>query len=133
VAAAGLTVLGMVATGAGAGYGIDSIQSAVFGTGTLMETDSSAVPFVLNMPGLLAPLTLALLGITLARTGAAPKSLGYLLAVGAVLFPASRIPDIEPLALASDLLVVASLVPIGLRLLGGRATSARPAVAAAAA
>ena len=119
------------AAAVGSGYGIDSIQSAVFDTGSLQETESAAVPFALQIPGLMAPLSLAVLGLMLARTGVAPKALGWLLVVGAALFPASRIPDVEALAMASDLLLVASLAPIGLRLLGGGARTSlhRPAAA----
>ena len=62
-----------------------------------------------------------MLGLTLARTGAAPKALGVVLAIGAVLFPASRIPDVEALAIASDVLLGVALVPLGLGLLGWRA------------
>lgn len=123
-AAVAVTVLGIVAAAVGSGYAIDSIQAAVFDTGSLQETDSGAVPFALQIPGLMAPLALAVLGVMLARTGVAPKALAWLLVLSAALFPASRIPDVEGLAIASDLLLVASLAPIGLRLLGGRATPA---------
>ena len=133
-AAVALSVLGVVAAAIGSGYGIDSLQAAVFDTGSLQETESAAMPFALQLPGILSPLTLAALGIVLARTGVASKALAGMLVVGAVLFPMSRIPDIEALAVTSDLLLVASLAPIGARLLGGRTerrSVAEPAAATA--
>lgn len=122
-AAAALTVFGVIAAAVGSGYGIDSLQAAVFDTTSLQETDSTSVPFALQIPGLMAPASLAALGIVMARVGAAPKALGWLLAVGAVLFPASRMPDVEALAVAGDALIAVALAPIGFRLLAGRRTA----------
>ena len=40
-------------------------------------------------------------------------------AAGAVLFPMAQIPDIEALAVASDVLLLVGLVPLGVQLLRG--------------
>ena len=40
-------------------------------------------------------------------------------AVGAVLFPLAQIPDVEAIAVASDVLLLVALVPLGLQLLRG--------------
>lgn len=107
-----LTVLTLVGVAGAVGYGIDSIQAAVFGTESIQETSSAAAPLALQIPGGCFPLSLVVLGVLLARTATVPAVLGYGLAVGAVLFPASRIPDVEALAVASDGIVLVALTAI---------------------
>lgn len=118
-AATVLTVLGLVGTAGGVGYGIDSIQAAVFDTGSIDESGNVLGALALQLPGIVFPLSLAALGLVLVHTRTVPRPLGVLLSVGALLFPASRIPGIALLAVVSDVLVVVAMVPIGLRLLIG--------------
>ncbi|MGE0000111.1 MAG: hypothetical protein AB7L17_15680 [Ilumatobacteraceae bacterium] len=118
-AALAVTVVGLAGTAAGVGYGIDSIQAALFGTESIQDTSSAAAPLALQLPGIMFPLSLVLLGVMLSRARIVPASLGYGLAVGAVLFPASRIPDIEAVAVASDLIVLAAMCGIAARLSRG--------------
>lgn len=124
-AAAVLTCLVIAGIAGGIGYGIDSIQADVHSTESLQETESAAAPLALQVPGLLFPVSLLTLGVMLARSGAAPKPLGVMLAIGAVMFPMSRIPDVEALAVASDAFLALALVPLGLSILGYRWGSAR--------
>lgn len=118
-AAVTLTIVGLIGAAGGVAYGIDSIQAAVFETGSIQETDSAAAPLALQLPGLLFPLSLIALGVMLARTKTVEPRLGWMLAAGALLFPLSRIPDVETLAVAADALLVLALVPLGLRIFRG--------------
>jgi len=122
-AAVALTILGLVGVAGGIGFGIDSIQIEVLGTESLQETESSAVPLALQLPGVVFPLALAGLGVLLARHRIVPRAAGYTLAVGALLFPASRIPGVEALAIASDGLMLVALGTIGLPLLAERSNN----------
>lgn len=111
-AAVVLTVLAMLGVAAGAGYGIDSMQVELFGTDSIQEVEGSLAPIALQVPGILFPVSLIGLGVVLARTGTVTALAGYGLAVGAVLFPASRIPDVPGLAVASDVIVLLALAAI---------------------
>ena len=115
---AGALALGIVAVvgvAAGVAYGIDSVQVAVFGTEPVQETTSPAATLVFQLPGIFFPLSIVLLGVLLARTGTVPALLGGALVVGGVLFPASRIPDVEALAVTSDVIVLLALAAIVVR------------------
>lgn len=114
-----LSVLAVIGAAVGGGFGIDSMQAAVNGTEPLAHSSEPAVVLGLLLPGLLAPISLVVLGVTLARHGNAGVR-GWLLAGGALLFPVSRIPDVAAIAIVSDLLIVASMGSIGLQLLTGR-------------
>jgi hypothetical protein len=120
-AAATLTVLGLIGAAGGVGYGIDSIQAAIFETGSIQETDSAVAPLALQLPGVLFPVSLIALGLMLARTGTVARWSGWTMAAGALLFPLSRIPDIEALAIAADVTLVIALVPLGLQMIRGGA------------
>jgi hypothetical protein len=130
--AALLSVLAVVGAAVGGGYGIDSMQAAVNGTEALAHGSEPAVVLGLLLPGLLAPISLVVLGITLTRHGGAGIR-GWLLVAAAVLFPVSRIPDVAAIAIVSDLLLVASMGSIGLQLLTGRDRSTHSSVPAPAA
>lgn len=120
-AGAVLSVLGIVGAAGGVAYGMDSIQVAVL-DGSIAQ--SSVTPFALRLPGLAFPLSFAALGVLLARHHLVPVTAGYGLAIGAVLFPVSRIPDVAALAIAADVLVVVSMAAIGLHLLASRRSAA---------
>lgn len=126
-----LLVAGLVGTAGGVAYGIDSIQAALVGGESLQEMGSAAASLALQVPGVLFPLGLAALGVVLLRNGLVTRWTGTGLVVGALLFPASRIPDVEVLAIASDLVLLAALVPFGWALVrsDGGAGAVRAAVA----
>jgi len=67
--------------------------------------------------GPLFPLSLLVLGITLLRTKAVAAWIAILLFIGAIAFPASRIPRIEWIAHIADLLLLIPTAAIGLVLL----------------
>jgi hypothetical protein len=125
-AAATLSVVGLIGAAGGVGYGIDSIQAAIFDTGSIQETDSAVAPLALQLPGVLFPLSLIGLGVMLARTGTVAPWSGWTLAAGALLFPLSRIPDVEALAVAADALLVIALVPLGLQMIRGAVSGQLP-------
>lgn len=122
-----LLAVALAGMAGGVAYAIDSIQVAVFGTESLQETDSIAASLALQLPGILFPASLVGVGVMLARTGTAPRAAAIGLAVGAVLFPASRIPDVEALAIACDLVLVAAMGAIGF---GYARTGASPSMSA---
>ncbi len=110
-----LTVTGLLGVAGGVGFGIDSIVFASNPTAAASELEgSTAAGLALFLPGTVFPLTLIVLGLALAKTGVVPRPAALALALGGLLFPLSRIPSIEALAVASDLMLITGLVPIGL-------------------
>lgn len=81
-ASTALLFVGLAGAAGGVGYGIDSIQAAVFGTESIQESDSAAASLALQTPGILFPLGLAGIGVLLARTATAPVWAAWLLAIG---------------------------------------------------
>ena len=67
--------------------------------------------------GPLFPLSLLVLGITLLRTKAVAAWIAILLFIGAIAFPASRIPRIEWIAHIADILLLVPTVAMGITLL----------------
>lgn len=67
--------------------------------------------------GVLFPLGLLLFAVGLARYGVVPRWSGVLLAAGAVLYPAGRIPSVLPVLVASDLALALGFGWLGVRLL----------------
>lgn len=124
-----LLVAGLAGTAGGVGYGIDSIQAALVSGESLQEMESAAASLALQVPGILFPLGLAALGFALLRADLVNRFTGAGLVVGALLFPASRIPDVEALAVVADVVLLAALVPFGWSLV--RAAGDRRAVRAA--
>lgn len=118
--AAAVTALGVAGACGTAAYGLDAIQQAVL-AGDVYS--SPAVPIALRIPGLLFPLALLVLGVAVARsTGSAGRDrlAAWALVAGAVLFPVGRIADLAPVALATDVLLLAALPAVA-------ATLRRPA------
>jgi hypothetical protein len=111
-ARATLLALALAGVAGGVGYGVDAIQAALNDTTSIQEMDSVAASFALQVPGILFPLSFAAIGVALARTRSAPAWAAWLLVIGALLFPMSRIPDIEALAVAADVLLLLALVAI---------------------
>jgi len=93
---------------------------------TVHAAIAPAGELVLNLPGLLFPLSLILIGYFLWRKSAVSPILAILLCLGAASFPASRIPRIEMLAHVADLLLLIGAGSIGLSILTRRAGQTAP-------
>ena len=115
--AAALILLGSLGAAGGVAYGIDSIHYGE--TRTSVEDYGAAGPFALQIPGAMFPLSLLGIAAGFLRSGAEPRWPFALLALAAVLFPASRIPRVEELAIIADSLFILALVPLGWRILSG--------------
>lgn len=126
-AAAALLVVGIVGSAAGAGFGVDSIHSALPGRGPLEDDGGTAGIIATNLPGLLFPLAFVALGIALTRAGRDLRTSGFALILAGVLFPAARISDVEVLAIVGDLVFVAALAPLGWAMVRSRDAVDSPA------
>lgn len=107
-----LLALAMAGVAGGVGYGIDSIQAALNGAESIQEMDSAGASIALQLPGILFPLSFAAIGVLLARTKAAPAWAAWLMVLGAVLFPVSRIPDIEAVAVVADVALLLAMTAV---------------------
>jgi len=128
--AALLTLVGVLGVAGGVGYGINSIYADI---GTIDLNDDvagAAGPLALQLPGILFPLTFVGLGVALLRTHVQPRWCAVALVVAGVLFPLSRIPSVEILALAADTVFLVALLPLGSAMLRGRDVVGRHALAA---
>lgn len=119
-AATALTLIGALGVAGGVGYGVNSIYVDLGSLDLNNNVEGVAGPLALQLPGLLFPLAFVALGVMLVRAHAVPRWCGIVLAVAGVLFPLSRIPSIEALALVTDSLFVVALVPLGWAILQGR-------------
>ena len=95
----------------GFNFGFEGMYTALFHIlqETMLATAAEyPLPFNLTLwlPGPIFPLSLAVLSFWLVRKRATPVWTGVLLGVSALLFPASRIPRIEWIAHAVDLLML---------------------------
>jgi hypothetical protein len=115
-----LTIVAALGVAGGIAYGMDSIHTAQVGAS--LEEFGLSGPLVLQIPGIMFPLSLLGIAMTLMRLGAQARWSGALLAVVAVLFPASRIPGIEGLGIVSDTLLILALYPLGWSSVGMRAS-----------
>lgn len=133
-AAAVLTVLAISGLAAGVAFNVDAIVTAAAGpesSGTfnaLVETQPVAILAFLPW-GWFVPLSLVLAGIFLWRTRTVPAWNGVLLIAAGVLFVASRPERITLLAIASDVVLIAAMAPIGWAML--RTTTPRGRVSTA--
>ena len=117
-AAAVLTLAGALGVAGGVAYGVDSIHVAE--SGVTAEDIGAAGPLALYVPGILFPLAHIGIGIALMRANVQPRWSGIVLVVAAILFPASRMPSVEALAIACDALFLLALAPLGWATLQGR-------------
>jgi hypothetical protein len=109
-----LGVLVVVGCAGGVGFGIDSMHAALPGGRNLLASESSAyAPLGLAIPGALFPAAIAATGLALWRAGQISGLLALPVVVGSVLFPASRFPSIEVLAIVADLVLLAGFVALG--------------------
>lgn len=99
-------------------FGLQGFYEGVFGLSQQQSLDALAehpvaAQLVLWLPGPIFPLTLLLLAGAVAVTRSAPLWMSSLLAVGALLWPVSRIPRIEAVAHLADLAVLVPSVGLG--------------------
>lgn len=98
----------------GNNFGVDGIYGSQSGVDSLEEKTvlhqaiGNATLAYLFIPGALFPLSLLILGIHLVRKKILPVWIGILLCLGAVGFPLSRVPRIELLAHADNLILLIS-------------------------
>ncbi len=98
----------------GNNFGVEGIYSELMEVRDLAALDAlhtklgGAAAFYLFLPGLLFPLSLLVLGINLIRTKTIPMWVGILFCVSAIGFPLSRIPRIDLIAHADNLLLLIS-------------------------
>ncbi|BBG04706.1 MULTISPECIES: hypothetical protein [Pseudonocardia] len=115
---AAVVTIGLVA---GAAFNIQAMYHAATGT-VLLDRAGEDVPLLAVLAflpwGWFTPLGLALSGWLLLRAGA--RMPGALLAVAGVLFVIGRPGTIGPVVLASDLALIAALVPLGATMATGR-------------
>lgn len=117
-AAAALTMLAIPGFAAGVAFNVDAIFTAAASPESnstldgVFETQPIAILAFLPW-GWFVPLSLALAGIFLWRTRTVPAWNGTLLIAAGVLFVASRPERINLLALVSDVVLIAALLPIG--------------------
>ena len=109
-AAALLLLVGCLGCAGGLGYGFNVIAIS-HGYDLDLETGAAVI---LKITGLCFPLTFLVAGLALLKTRTAPVAAAATVAVGAVLFPVSRIGEIEPLMVLVDLLFLAGLGAVAL-------------------
>lgn len=127
--AALLTLTGAIGVAGSAGFGIDSMVMATDAAAAVSEGEGGAAAGLgLLLPGMLMPLTLLGLGIASWRADVQPRPAAAALAVGALMFPISRVGDIAVLSLCADLLIAAGMVPMGIAALRRLSPGAAPAV-----
>ena len=120
-AAAVLTLLGTLGAAAGVGFGINAIYADIGTLNLNNDVEGLVAPLSLQLPGILFLLSFLALGVVLYRARVQPRWCGLAIALGAVLFPVSRIGSIDMLAPVPDLLFLVGLAPLGWALVQGRA------------
>ena len=112
---------------AGAAFNIQAMYGAATGI-VLLDRVGDGVPLLALLAflpwGWFAPLGLALTGWLLLRAGA--RLPGGLLVAAGILFVIGRPGTIGPLVLASDVALIAALLPLGAGLATGRSPIRRP-------
>ena len=118
-AAAIVLGIGIIGTAAGAGYAVEAAIVDHFGIERMNDQDTLATLFVLQIPGILFPLSLVAAAVASWRARLLTPIHAGLIAVGALMFPASRIPEIAGLAVTADAVLCLGLVTLGVALLTG--------------
>jgi hypothetical protein len=132
VAAWGLVPAVYGAVCGGAGFGLQGVLNEMYGVSRRESLDALAGhPLPANLifwiGGPAFPVTLLLLAIYLLASRRAPVWAGAVLAAGAILFPLARIPRIEVVAVAVDLLLLIPAAYLAGTLLRHDALPWRPA------
>jgi hypothetical protein len=112
--------LGLVTAATGASYGVDSMWAAITAMPQLVDQGQPVAFAAMAPPAITLVLTFLILGVAYARSGLVPAPVGYLLALVGPLFPAGRATNILPIAVLTDLVLLAAMVAIGRSLLAKR-------------
>lgn len=113
MAAAGLAI-------GGAGFAVDGLHEVLLDSPSLADEGGLAGALAPILPGMLGQLAMIGIGIGLLRTRlASPPAAVALIAAGA-LFAVSRVNEIAGLAAVVDVLIIAAVVPLALRIWQGR-------------
>jgi hypothetical protein len=129
--AAALYLVGTIGSAAGVAFGLEHIANDLTGL-RLADQEEAAIQLGLLMPGLLFPLSMVGIGVALLRAGTqgrvpgVPGWIGAVLATAGVLFPVSRIGEVEALAVVVDAVFLVALVPLGRAILTGRRAAPAP-------
>jgi hypothetical protein len=111
--AAVLLATGLLTDVFSASYGIDAISAVTTGLPQLVDQDLAAGLIAMGPGALVLPVTFVGLRVAYARTGLAPAPAGSLLALAGLTFPAGRATNLLPVAHATDVLLLISLIAIG--------------------
>lgn len=124
-----MRVVGIFGCIGGVNWGMDSAVRGVLltridaATAQLSEeVIVGSLPQLLEIPGLILPISMLILGIALLRYRLVPPPAALLLALAGLTFPIGRIPDITPVYIVTDTAFVIALFWIGWRGLGQEAT-----------
>lgn len=117
-AASLLTLTAIAGVAGGVAFSVGGIYAPLYDLGPdapldAVEGADVIAAFAFLPWGWLIPFTLTLTGVLFWRTGAIPRAQAGLLIAGGVLFVAGRPARLEPVAVLTDLVLVAALVPIG--------------------
>lgn len=107
-----VTALVAIGTCGGGAFATEINMGEHFGVERLIDQDTPSALLALGLPGLCMPLSLVVLGLLSYRHQTLPRGQALLLAAGGVLFPMSRIPQVAPLAMVADMLVLAAFAPV---------------------
>lgn len=130
-----LTLFTLTGLSAGIAVSMDVIFASLLGPelNPVVDAriDEQPVAILALLPWIwFAPVSLVLVGIFLWRTRTTAWWTGALLIAGGILFVVSRMERIGPLALVTDAVLIAALVPIGWAILTHTRTADRPMVTA---
>lgn len=117
----------------GISFGLQGFYEAAFGfdkAGSLshLAEHQTATSLVLWLPGPTFPLTVIALGLSLAVWKKAPLWTAAVMVVAGAVFPLSRIPRIEMIAHAADLLLLVPMAALGVALILAPTVKERPEV-----
>jgi hypothetical protein len=132
VGAGVVLALGVISACAGGGYAAEAAIVEHFGIERMNDQSTLMTALVLQLPGLTFPLSLLAAALASWRARLLAPAHAGLLTLGAILFPASRLPELPGLAVVGDSLLLLALVPIGLAVLRGTPVPGAPAAPPAA-
>lgn len=125
------SIAAIVGSYGGIAFGLQGFYEGVYGVGKTASLDMLAVhqgatTLVLWLPGPTFPLSVIALGLCLAVLRKAPMWTAVLLVAAGVIFPVSRIPRIEMIAHAADLLLLVPMAALGIAMILTRPGTATP-------
>jgi hypothetical protein len=127
-----VTLLASVGFTTGVAFNVDAVFVGLIGPELDTAIDEAIDAGGTNLVGIFAfipggwfaPVSMVVAGIALWRSQIVPRWTGALLIVGGVLFVISRPERIDALAIVSDVVIIAALIPVGLAMLGVGSESA---------